>query len=293
MQRGPRTAFPTASPSQRVESLRRRAAGFPLPSSQRAAASLSGVRVLAPDPARRDLSTLAACFCAVYGSSEHAPDGEPIWGEGWRCRSCATERPADADGPCPSCGGRERTAVNDPREIERSLAQALRPRPDWLPVACVLERGGRTVGFAYGAVTTKQRATEQLGRKLREYSAELAGRGLDIDRIDLRPALPAHSPVFFMDELCVELGARSGIDSLKGLAAVLFAGAAELGARGLVGFTSKRAAPFRLIAPGGGELALDLGELVVFRMEDFLPLATLLHHLSSDELIRLLAQAVP
>jgi hypothetical protein len=248
------------------------------------------VRVLAHNPLRHEISALAACFCAVYGSSERAADGEPIWGEGWRCRSCAAERPADTDGPCPFCGGRERAAINDPAEIERSLAHALKPRPDWLPVGCVLERGGRTVGFAYGAVTTKQRAAEQLARKLREYSAELTDCGIDIDRIDLRPALPSGSPVFFMDELCIELGARRGIESLKGLAAVLLAGAAELGARGLVGFTSKRAAPFQLIAPGGGELALDLGELVVFRMEDFLPLAALLHHLSPDELITLLAQ---
>jgi hypothetical protein len=181
--------------------------------------------------------------------------------------------------------------VHDPEAIARMLAHSLKSRPDWHPVACVLERGDRIVGFAFGAVATKQRAAEQLGKKLREYSDELARSGLDIDRIDLRTALPEKSPVFYMDELCVELGARDGVASVKGLAAALFAGAAELGARSLVGFTSRRAAPFRLIAPGGGELALDLDELVVFRIADFLPIATLLHHLSPDALISLLAQA--
>lgn len=189
----------------------------------------------------------------------------------------------------------------------RTLAHALRPRPDWQPVACVLERSDQDfrqavhqevhqkvqpiVGFAFGAVTTPKRAVERLHKKLREYSAELAACGIDLDQIDLRAVLLSQSPVFYMDELCIEFGARNGMESLRGLAAVLFAGAAELGARGLLGFTSKRAAPFHLIVPGGGEIALDLGELVVFRMEDFLPIATLLHYLPADALIGLLAKA--
>ena len=274
-----------------LQNLRRRAAGLPLPSNQRAAASRPDVRILARDPSSKDLYALAQCFCAIYGSSEPALDGESIWGEGWRCGWCAAERPMDKSGPCASCGAKERTAVNDLAATRSALAQALKPRPDWQPVACVLTRGEQLTGFAFGAVTTKARAVAHLGKKLREYSTELASCGVDLAHLDLRATLPAHSPVFYMDELCVERDARSGIESLQGLAAVLFAGAAELGARGLVGFTSRRAAPLQLITPGGGELALDLGELVVFRMEDFLPLATLLHHLSSDELISLLAQA--
>jgi hypothetical protein len=281
---------PQSAAAMALLELRRRAHGLPLPSSLQAAA-VAGTRIFPANPARSQLLALARCFCAVYGSAEPGLDGAPIWGEGWRCRYCAAETPTTASGPCVSCGTSLRDPVNELAEITRMLAQVLKPRADWHPVACVRERGEHVVGFAFGAVTTRQRAVEHLEKKLREYSTELALRGRHLDGIDLRAALPDKSPVFYMDELCVELGARDGIAALKGLAATLFAAAAELGARSLVGFTSRRAAPFPLIAQGGGELSIDLGELVVFRIADFLPIATLLHHLSADEVICLLAQA--
>jgi hypothetical protein len=276
-----------------LDALRRRAAGLVLPSSRQAAERRPDVRILPPNPTAADLDGLTRCFSGIYGSSERGEDGRAIWGEGWRCRWCGVKQPftagQEAVGPCPSCGAEERTRVNDLDATRAKLANALRPRMDWHPVACVLERAGQILGFAFGAVTTPRRAAVTLGDRLAEYAKVIAASGARLDPAALKYALPAANPVFYMDELCVELHARNGFAAAQGLASVLFAGAAELGARGVVGFTTKRAAPFRLIAPGGGEITVDLGELVVFRFEDILPITSLLHHLSEDEVVAVLA----
>src|SRR5262249_4912627 len=123
-----------------------------------------------------------------------------------------------------------------------------------------------------------------------EYELEIAACGGALSQADLVAALPDVNPVFYMDELCIEAGARHGVRAFQGLTAVLLSGACELGARGTVGFTSKRAAPFRLIPAGGGEISADLGDIVVCRYQDHVPIATLLQHLSPDEFLGLLAE---
>lgn len=276
------------------ESLRQRAAGLRLPSSRDAAARHAGIRVLPPVPGARDLDGIVRCSCDIFGSSEVAQDGAAIWGEGWQCDWCGVKRPAAADGPCAACGSSERTAVYGVEEMRRSFGRTLRPRADWQPAGCVLEHEGIVRGYAFGAVTTARHAAAQMREKLAvDYRFELKALGVDVKQLDLEAAMPRGFPVLYMEELCIELGARNGMASLHGIVSTYLALAAELGARSVTGFTTKRSAAFRLIDLFGGEVALAFGDFVVFRSEDFVPLATLLHHLTPEHLLEALTEQPP
>lgn len=271
--------------------LQEQAAGLLVPRSRQAAGRHPAVRILSTPPSASDLDGIVRCSSGIFGSSERAQDGAPIWGEGWQCSWCGVKRPAAELGPCPSCGATERRAAYGFQETRRAFAKALRPRPDWHPVGCVLEREGSIVGYAVGAVTTRQHAAARLREKLGEdYRSELRALGINLSRIDLEAALPIGFPILYMEEVCIEAGARIGIESLQGLITVFLASAAELGARSLVSFTVKRSAAFRLSALYGAEISLELGPFVFFRCEDFLPIAALLHHRSADDLAGILAR---
>jgi hypothetical protein len=248
------------------------------------------VRLLARAPAPEDLDRLTRTLTAIYASSERASDGRAIWGEGWACRWCATRHPGDHPGPCRACGATERAPVYAFAPTRAKLAETLRPGADWQPVASVLEREGRLVGFAFGAVATPARVVAYLREHLGDHDRELRAAGFDRRALPLEAALPASSPLLYLAELAVEAGERRGVEAVQGLTSVLYARAAELGARALVGFTTPRTAAFRLILAVGGEVTLDLGPFVVFRIADFVPVARLLHAATPDELIALLAR---
>jgi hypothetical protein len=234
-------------------------------------------------PRSEDLDAIAECLSIIFGSPEPAEDGTAIWGEGSCCAWCGSQFALGDNRIC-SCGSGQRIGLNEPAFVREELQNLFRPAPDWQPIGCVLEQDGRTVGFGIGVVASPRRAERHLAHKIQEYAARLAIAGVDVPGLDIPSALPHCNPILYAEDVAVELGARAGGRAAHGLFATLFTAAAELGARGAVGYTTRRSVIARLLESGGGEIRLDMAHLMAVTVEDLLPLTALLGTRETSEL---------
>jgi hypothetical protein len=256
---------------------------------KRVAARFPEIRLLPLRPRGEDLDAIAQCLSTVFGSSEPAEDGTAIWGEGSYCPWCGSLFALGENRRC-ACGADRRVPINDVSKVREDLAYLFRPAADWQPIGCVLEHDGRIAGFSVGVVASPRRAELHLEHKINEYAPKFALDGVDTSGLDIRSAMPRANPILYVEDMAVEIGARAGGRASHGLSAILLAAAAELGAHAAVGYTSRRSAIAMLIKPGGGEVRLEMGQLVAVAFEDLLPLTTLLGTLETAEVMDLLAR---
>jgi hypothetical protein len=253
---------------------------------KRVVARFPEIRLLPSRPRSEDLDAIAECLSIIFGSPEPAEDGHAIWGEGSCCAWCGAQFARGDNREC-SCGSGQRIGLNDVAFVREELQNLFRPAPDWQPIGCVLEQAGRTVGFGIGAVGSPRKVELHLAHKIDEYAARLALEGIDVRGLDIRSAIPRSNPILYAEDVAVEIGARAGGRAAHGLFATLLTAAAELGARGAVGYTTRSSVIARLLESGGGEVRLDMGRLMAVTFENLLPLTTLLGTLETPELMAL------
>ncbi|MCC7077781.1 MAG: hypothetical protein IT198_11695 [Acidimicrobiia bacterium] len=235
----------------------------------------------------RRLANLADAYRRIFGAAEMSPGGQVVWGEGARCGTCHVTIPlptfqeiARADDPvCPACGEGLLVEMFPRDDMLDSLEKILTRAPGWEPILVILEDGeGDIHGFMYGAVAAPQVAVRRMREEQSVYADAPDGTRLE----SIYAGLPA-DPVFYFEAGAIEPGSRDGLRTVHALTALTYTRAVELGARGLIGWTTPRTNAYGLMLVQGSEIAARHGDYVYLHMRDLVSVTTVLQNTTVEE----------